>query len=78
METSLLSKIRQGIPRLPEKDIAIANKYFSKRDFDSLLELVDSAIKRVKKNKVKYAGIEVAYLFKLREAVYEYREAQSV
>ena len=78
METPLMTRIRQGIPHLPDKDIPIANKYLEERDFDKLIELVDSSIKRVNKNKAKYADIEVAYLHKLREAVYEYNEARSI
>lgn len=78
METPLMTKIRQGIPHLPEKDISIANKYLEERNFDNLLELIDSSIRRVNKNKVKYADIEVAYLHKLREAVYEYNEARFI
>lgn len=78
METPLVTQIRKGISHLPEKDISLANKYLEQRDFDSLLELVSSAIKRVNKNKEKYADIEVAYLHKLRELIYEYNEARSI
>lgn len=78
MESSLMQFIRKNVNRLPDKDIAIANKFIEKRDFDSLVDLIDSAINRVNKNKEKYKDIEVAYLHKLKEAVNEYAEAQSI
>lgn len=78
METNLLQFIRRNVIKLPEKDISIANKYIDERNFEGLLDLVNSAINRVNKNKEKYKDIEVAYLHKLKEAVYEYNEAQSI
>ena len=35
---------------LPERDIPLGHKFLKERDFDSLKELVDSAIYKVKKN----------------------------
>lgn len=78
MESPLMKIIREGITKLPEKDISIANKYLENRDFDNLSDLVDSCIKRVKKNKEKYSSIELAYIIKLKEAITEYNEARSI
>ena len=48
------TKIKQLIENLPEKDINLGHKFLEKRDFDSLKELVDSAIYKVKKSRSKH------------------------
>lgn len=48
------TKIKQLIENLPEKDINLGYKFLEKRDFDSLKELVDSAIYKVKKSRSKH------------------------
>lgn len=48
------TKIKQLIENLPEKDINLGHKFLEKRDFDSLKELVDSAIYKVKKSRNKH------------------------
>lgn len=82
MESPLIQKIRANINHLPEKDIAIAHKYLSQRDFDSLQDLVDSAIMKVEKSRTSNAKLELQEkykdidIFKLQEmslAVTEYR-----
>ena len=76
MESPILNSIRKLIPKLPEKDIAIANRYLEKRDFDSLQDLVDSAIVRIKKDKrkdsPKYSHIDSADLDRLSVLISDY------
>lgn len=48
-----LNRIKSLLPSLPPKDIKIGEKFISKRDFESLKLLVDSAIIRVKKGLLK-------------------------
>lgn len=50
---SPLEKIKTLIPKLPESDLAHAEKFIADRDFRSLWELVHSCIIRVWKNKSK-------------------------
>lgn len=77
-ENKLMQQIRQGVPHLPQKDISIANRYIEERDFEALTALVDSVIKKVEKNREKYPDIDLAYLYKMKGASYEYAETQSV
>lgn len=76
MESPVLNSIRKLIPKLPEKDIAIANKYLESRDFESLQELVDSAIIKIKRDKKrenpKYAHIDLASLDRLSVLTSDY------
>lgn len=58
MESKPVQNIRKGIASLPEKDIPLGYKYLDNRDFDSLYELVNSAIKRVKKTRIRNATPE--------------------
>lgn len=44
-----LEKIKSLIEVLPQKDISYGYKFLEKRDFESLKELVDSAIYKLKK-----------------------------
>lgn len=76
MENSELNTIRKLVPELPEKDIPIASKYLEKRDFESLQDLVDSAIVRIKKDKRKesprYAHIKLDSLERLSVLISDY------
>lgn len=45
-----LNNIKKFIPSLPSKDVNIGYKFLEKRDFESLKELVDSALIRTKRN----------------------------
>ena len=45
-----VERMRALMNSLPEKDIPLGYKFLNKRDFDSLKELVDSAIYKVKKS----------------------------
>lgn len=65
---------------LPKDDIIIANNFIAIRDFESLKELVDSAIIRVKKNlrgvapKEEYVNINMDKLITLKSEVDSYVE----
>ena len=45
-----VERMKALMDSLPERDIPLGYKFLNKRDFDSLKELVDSAIYKVKKN----------------------------
>ena len=57
---------------LPERDIPLGNKFLSDRNFESLKELVDSAIYKIKKNlrtnnpREEYLKIDLEDLSKLK------------
>ena len=73
-----LDKIRRLSKSLPECDIKFAEKYIASREFDKLLEIVESDIYLVQKNeslehpKEKFANIDLEELLELRGAVDEY------
>lgn len=48
-----VEKIKSLIGCLPKKDIAYANKFIEKRDFESLLEIVDSDITKAESQQTK-------------------------
>jgi hypothetical protein len=45
-----IDKIRDLLQYLPIRDIKIAKEYFNKRDFESLQEIIDSALIKIEKN----------------------------
>ena len=73
-----LDKIRRLSKSLPEGDIKFAEKYIASREFDKLLEIVESDIYLVQQNesleppKEKFANIDLEELLELRDAVDEY------
>lgn len=73
-----LNKIRRLSKSLPEGDIKFAEKYIASREFDKLLEIVESDIYLVQKNellehpKEKFANINLEELYDLKEAIDEY------
>lgn len=73
-----LNKIRRLSKSLPEDDIKFAEKYIASREFDKLLEIVESDIYLVQQNtlletpKEKYANINLEELLELKDAVDEY------
>lgn len=77
MEQSL-DKIRRLSKSLPERDIKFAEKYIASREFDKLLEIVESDIYMVQQNellehlKEKFANINLEELLELRGAIDEY------
>ena len=72
MEHSLIQTMRKLIPSLPEKDIPIATKLLADRNFDDLQDLVDSAISKVKKDRKRYADIDLDNLHRLSGVISEY------
>ena len=48
-----IDKIKNLIKCLPSKDINIGEKFYNNRDFQSLQELIDSAIYKIEKNNEK-------------------------
>lgn len=73
-----LDKIRRLSKSLPKGDIKFAEKYIASREFDKLLEIVESDIYLVQQNellehpKEKFANIDLEELLELRGAVDEY------
>lgn len=73
-----IDKIRSLINELPEKDISLGFKFADERDFDSLQELVDSAIVKTRRSqasevtKPEYANINLLELNKLKAEVDNY------
>ena len=45
-----VERMKALMDSLPERDIPLGHKFLNERDFDSLKELVDSAIYKVKKS----------------------------
>lgn len=81
MECPLIQRMRANVNNLPEKDIPIAHKYLSQRDFESLQDLVDSAIRKVEKSRTssakpelqeKYKDIDIFKLQEMSLAITEY------
>lgn len=64
MSTSV-DRMRALMSSLPTKDISLGHKFINNRDFDSLKDLVDSALYKVKKSqssenpKAIYANINI-------------------
>lgn len=46
----ILENIKDLVSSLPEKDVEIARSFIEKRDFESLKELVSSAIIKIQRN----------------------------
>lgn len=73
-----VDRIRALISSLPERDIPLGYKFLDERDFDSLKELVDSAMYKVKKSqrsenpKEIYAKISLEDLSRLKSEVDTY------
>ena len=73
-----LDKIRRLSRSLPKSDIKFAEKYIANREFDKLLEIVESDIYLVQQNESlehpneKFVNIDLEELFDLRNAVDEY------
>lgn len=75
---SYINEILTGIQNLPSKDINIAISYLNDRDFNSLYELVDSALFKVEKYKAehpegnKYDNIDTEGLSDLKSTLIDY------
>lgn len=75
-----VERIRSLIKFLPKDDISLANNFINSRDFESLQEIVDSAIIKVKRNlssnnpKEKYINLDIDELTRLKAEVDVYVE----
>lgn len=73
-----LKRIKRLVKYLPESDIKYANKYIETRQFDRLLEIVESDICLVSQNellehpKKKFINVSVKGLMDLKDAIEEY------
>lgn len=73
-----MDKIRELISSLPERDIHFGNSFLNGRDFESLKDLVDSAIIRTTKNiksptpKEEYLNVNMEELTTLQAEVAVY------
>lgn len=73
--SSIIKRIESMINSLPSKDIKLANTFLKRRDFESLKELIDSAIYKVKKSQIsetpkpEYNNIDLDKLSSLKSEV---------
>lgn len=74
-----VERIKALMDALPERDIPLGHKFLNSRDFDSLKELVDSAIYKVKRSlfrsinpKEEYLKINLEDLNRLKSEVDTY------
>ena len=73
-----IETIRRLIVYLPKTDIQLGYKFLNRRDFDSLKELIDSAIYKVEKNlasenpKDEYINLDLDMMNELQQEVYLY------
>jgi hypothetical protein len=79
MKKSPLQTIEELIPELPGKDAELSKKYLKERNFEYILEIVESDIyKASKANKAKQSECEstldnhIAVLMELREELLTY------
>lgn len=66
--------IKSLIRFLPDKDISLANKFIESRDFESLGELIDSALYKFRRhrNDDEYSNINEEELCRLKSEVDTY------
>lgn len=75
-----VERIRYLTKFLPKDDVGLANDFINSRDFESLQEIVDSAIIKVKRNlssnnpKEKYINLDIDELTMLKAEVDVYVE----
>lgn len=78
MDSNSIERIKSLIPSLPSRDVDLGYKFLEKRDFESLNDLVSSAIYKVKKNlktgnpKEEYINLDMDSLEKLQLEVQDY------
>lgn len=78
MDSNSIERIKSLIPSLPKKDVDLGYKFLEKRDFESLNDLVSSAVYKVKKNlrtsnpKEEYVNLDMDSLEKLQYEVQDY------
>ena len=70
-----VERIQALIGSLPERDIPLGHKFLNERDFDSLKELIDSAIYKVRRSlkrdnpKEEYLKVNLEDLSRLKSEV---------
>ncbi len=70
-----VERMKSLMSSLPEKDVPLGHKFLDERKFDSLKELVDSAIYKVKKNlkgdnpREEYLKVDLEDLSRLKSEV---------
>lgn len=75
-----IERIRTLINQLPKSDVPLGERFISERDFESLQELIDSAIVRINRNvkgpnpKEEYTKVDLWELKKLKAEVDVYVE----
>lgn len=73
-----IQKIQALVPNLPKKDVKIAQKLLAERQFESLMEIIDSDIYLVRRDQLKetpkeeYVNISLESLLQLRSELSEY------
>lgn len=78
MDSNSIERIKSLIPSLPKKDVDLGYKFLEKRDFESLNDLVSSAVYKVKKNlrtsnpKEEYVNLDMDSLEELQYEVHDY------
>lgn len=78
MKKSPNKTINNLINKLPPKDISIAKKLIEKRDFNSLFELVNSAIIKIEKSldidqvNSEYINLDIEALYELQNTINNY------
>lgn len=78
MEKSPSSTIKELLDCLPKSEIYYAEKYYNLRDFQSLKEIIDSTIYKIRKNlgsdsiKDEYLSIDLDDIYTLQAKVAEY------
>lgn len=78
MKKSPNKTINNLINKLPLKDISIAKKLIEKRDFNSLFELVNSAIIKIEKSlyidqvNSEYINLDIEALYELQNTINNY------
>lgn len=72
-ESELVVKVRKLLPKLPEKDIAKANKLLEIRDWKKLQNLVSLILHRIEKSWLKYENkynnVDTKYLLELQALI---------
>ena len=75
-----IQRMRNLVQNLPKSDIGLAHSFIDLRDFESLKELVDSAIIKVRRNlksnnpKEEYLSLDIDELARLKAEVDVYTE----
>lgn len=71
-----LKRVKQLIPTLPDKDVKLAKKYLEDRNFECLLEIIESDLYLAEKNRLtkieEFLDKHIANLTELRGELMTY------